>query len=279
MCRFTAPPIGVHSIDECEGQRADAHFRLVARWRAGVRGAGGDMVACCRSLRLAILLAGLTALSPAWAWVEEVPANPGTGSSVATDAAGNVVAAGVAHFTTRVGRFDGATGKALWTVNLGPEVFVTLAVAADGDPIVCGEPGMGAQPTDVVRRAAATGAEVWRYTMTPAGDGFPGLAALDASGDVLVAGTTEVGVSDRALTVLKLDGTTGAQLWRVEVSPGTGFNNSARSLVAAADGDALVAGLLDPETFLVLRLDGASGAEDWRFTEGVFLPRSEERRG
>jgi outer membrane protein assembly factor BamB len=234
------------------------------------------MVACWGSLRLAVLIAGFAALSPAWAWVEDVPpANPGAGSSVATDAGGNVVAAGVAGFTTRVVRFDGATGKALWTVDLGSELFVTLAVAANGDPIVCGEPGVGAEGTDVVRRAAATGTEVWRYTMTPAGDGFPGLAALDASGDVLVAGVTEVGVSDRALTVVKLDGATGAELWRVEVSPGTGFNNSARSLVAAADGDALVAGLLDPETFLVLRLDGASGAEDWRFTEGVFLPGSE----
>src|SRR4029434_8810673 len=35
--RFTARPIGVHSIDERDGQRADAHFRLAAGWRAGVR--------------------------------------------------------------------------------------------------------------------------------------------------------------------------------------------------------------------------------------------------
>ena len=86
--------------------------------------------------------------------------------------------------------------------------------------------------------------------------------AVDAAGDVLAVGR----ILD--LTVAKLSGTSGQEIWRRTV-PGTlGVPGRPNAIAAAQNGDALVVGsvtnLATFEDFVVARLDGTNGAEIWR---------------
>ncbi|MEE8558646.1 MAG: PQQ-binding-like beta-propeller repeat protein [Myxococcota bacterium] len=85
---------------------------------------------------------------------------------------------------------------------------------------------------------------------------------VDAAGDVLAVGR----IID--LTVAKLDGVNGQEIWRRTV-PGTlGVAGRPNAIAAAPNGDALVVGSVTNlptfEDFLVARLDGSNGAEIWR---------------
>lgn len=89
---------------------------------------------------------------------------------------------------------------------------------------------------------------------------------VDGANDVLAAGTLVQSGTDSDLGVVKLDATTGAELWRVAIDGDEDMLDSARVLAVDGVGDVVVAGDLISSAFraAVLKLDGASGAELWR---------------
>ena len=199
--------------------------------------------------------------------------------AVGMDAAGNVVAAG---FTTNTGtsrdftliKFDGATGAELWrqvingTAN-GFDEADAITINASGDVVAAGHTENADIFGDfiVVKFDGATGAELWRQEINRAGNGFDSANAVtvDAAGHVVVAGEiSTIGDFFVEFIVVKLDGVSGAELWRQVI--GGGF---AHAVAVDARGDVVAAGLTGVfptslEEFTVVKFDGASGAELWR---------------
>jgi hypothetical protein len=95
-------------------------------------------------------------------------------------------------------------------------------------------------------------------------------AALDAHGDVLVAGTESVGspgAAEPVLAVTKLDGASGISTW--EYLSAAAMGGEGFAVVADAAGDVLVGGRLDvagAARFAVLKLDGVLGTVRWQTT-------------
>jgi hypothetical protein len=101
---------------------------------------------------------------------------------------------------------------------------------------------------------------------------------LTAAGNVVVAGTLDVGLSPHWLTA-KLAGGSGAVLWRQEIEP-TGYRYSGpHDLDVAVGGDVVAAGEVLGGTGVVrvsnqvtgadlalMKLEPETGAEIWRFT-------------
>jgi outer membrane protein assembly factor BamB len=149
--------------------------------------------------------------------------------AVAVDAAGDVVAAGYTEnpgtaFT--VVKVHGSDGTELWrrTIDVGGNEAEATSVAVDGagDVVAAGvftdltEPPLPLAELAVVKLAGATGAELWRRTIngTATGTDIARAVAVDGSGDVFAAGDTENVMSFQDLTVVKLAGPTGNELWR-----------------------------------------------------------------
>lgn len=211
-----------------------------------------------------------------------------TPRAIATDAGGDVIAAGSVtgsmwpQFT--VVKLAGGNGEERWrSVTMGAEPgssdgATAVAMASDGDVVAAGQTTGTITGSDltVVRLAAAGGRERWRAVLTPAigGDDDRATAVgIDADGNVVAAGGVEYAPSGiTVLTVAKLAGATGRQLWRAsgldaDDEPRDGV---AHALAIAADGTAVAAGYIDnaagaPEG-VVLSLDAATGAERWRLT-------------
>lgn len=129
----------------------------------------------------------------------------------------------------------------------------------------------------VVKLVPSDGTELWHTVLRGGIDGSDHATsvAIDATGDVLVAGTTENPMSGRDFTVSKLARDDGKELWRA-VLRGS-FPQSVDESTAIAvngEGNLVAAGFIDGRTvggtgatdtdFLVVMLDGGSGEERWR---------------
>ena len=198
--------------------------------------------------------------------------------SVAVDGTGAVVAAGhLVGATTcddfAVVKFAGATGAEVWRTLIDSggsepcaDVAGPVALLPSGDVVAGGILG-GTFSGDfvVVRLAAATGAEVWRYQT--AGPG-PAAVAIDPAGDVVVAGT-----DGAQFVVAKLEAVAGTEVWRTEIE-GTGgaFGNDAIAVVVDAASDVIALGRLNGDGAAVVKFDGATGDEQWRYTVGDAAP-------
>jgi outer membrane protein assembly factor BamB len=182
---------------------------------------------------------------------------------VATDAAGDVLAAGNDDgFAFEVVKLDGTTGASQWEYALGMfgEARSVLADAA-GDVIAGGEI-QNNPPGDavVVKLAGATGAEIWRYTanVDPMGGNYSTVArvALDGSGDVIVAGWGLVDAFGASFLLAKVSGSDGSEIWRLP----NGTDNGLGAIVVDGAGDIYAAGGFMPE---VVKYAGADGSELW----------------
>ena len=187
---------------------------------------------------------------------------------------------------------DAASGDARWERNLnatdpGDGEAIGVAVDPTGDAIVGGvtsDPATAADVT-VVKLAKASGAEVWRARIDGAlhTDDSGGAVVADASGDVFVAAATIDGPGlpppDPRLpgtaplvnvSVVRLDGDTGAELWRSE-APGRGFPRA--DDIVLASGDPVVGGWFGGAQYesiaAVARVDAASGSTRWIATLGI----------
>jgi hypothetical protein len=199
-------------------------------------------------------------------------------------------------------KLDGTSGAERWRYVIGStdrmRIAAAVTVDAAGSVVVTGSTGSlqprsgeAARPTPltqrfdfiVVKLDGDSGVERWRRVVTSQFGGDGRAVVVDGAGDVVAAGLTEVAAlsldPSKSLpprpTIVKLDGATGAELWRRFV---TG-NHPAKVLRFVLEGgiggvavdaanDVMVAGSTSNagtgDDFTVVKLDGRTGNERWR---------------
>ena len=176
-------------------------------------------------------------------------------------------------------RLAGATGAELWryevTGTAGSGAAGGVHVDGAGDVLVglaLTNTGSGVD-AGAAKLAGATGVEVWRYELPgplAMDSDFPAGSTVDAAGDVILL--SEIGAQqyDDAVTVTKVDGGTGAELWRTSVPGGAcGAFEFASDITVDASGDPIAVAVLDDaspacdQVFSVLKFDGATGTQLW----------------
>ena len=204
----------------------------------------------------------------------------GRANAVVVDAAANVVAAGQTSFDFTVVKFDGVSGAVLWRKDIqGTDGYYNwanwanaVAVDAAGDVVAAGATGNAETGSDftVVKLSGANGAELWRqiiygtdyyfcyddYFCSEAANAI----AVDPADNVLVAGAISNLKTGLDFTVAKLDGMTGAVLWRKETDGGASLGDGAVALAVDAAGNVVAVG----SGFKVIKYSGVNGAELWR---------------
>lgn len=148
-----------------------------------------------------------------------------------------------------------------------------VAIVSDAAGRVFAGGALYADATDrdlaVVALNGPTGAELWRFVVD-GGIGEPDRArrlVIDAGGDVIALGWLDTGLG--AASVLKLDGATGAQIWRRDFPDpldGQGVAVDGAGDVFAALGDFGGGG------GALFKLDGATGADVWQTPTCAFGP-------
>ncbi|MBY0278065.1 PQQ-like beta-propeller repeat protein [Candidatus Binatia bacterium] len=216
-----------------------------------------------------LVLAVLLSAAESGAWVTRIAGAVGIADQVreiAASPSGDLLAAS----TAGVVAYAGGSGQVRWRVDFPPPgpIVPYYAIAADprGDALVlevrcCGAPSDG---WSVTKRSGASGRALWQH------DGWPELRAphgpyADAAGDVFVVGEVLGSSGTRDLGVLKLDGRTGRETWRV-VLPLSGPHVVTAAAVDAA-GDVVVAGYRDGvlgQSAVVTKVAGSDGAVRWR---------------
>jgi hypothetical protein len=223
--------------------------------------------------------------SAAWAW--QVTLN-GTAdraelaTGVTVDAAGDVVADGwtdnrgsLNDFT--VVKVAGASGAEVWrAVIVGTaqrfDVAQAVTVDAAGDVLVAGmtsNAGTGGDFT-VVKFSGSSGAERWRAVIDGTGTSNDEARAVtvDAAGDAVAAGWTENRGSGLDVTVAKVAGASGAEVWRMALDGAAHRDDQAFAVSVDGVGDVLTAGVTSQSDtggdFTVVKVAGANGAEVWR---------------
>jgi outer membrane protein assembly factor BamB len=216
--------------------------------------------------------------------------SPGQGRaivSVPSPSEGVVVAGSVANVGTGedfiVAKLSTLNGSEIWRTVLdgssgsGDEA-ADLARFDGGDVAAAGRLDNTGTNWDftVARLAGADGAELWRYTANGTSDESEEALAVtvDGSGDVVAAGflRNNSGSSDD-LTVVKLAGATGTELWRREITGSTHGSDQAFSVATDSSGDVFVGGFVTNATtgrdLIVLKLSGSNGSTIWRYeTDG-----------
>jgi len=242
-----------------------------------VDGAGDVLVGGELGQNFALLKLAGGSGAEAWRYM----GGPGLTYAVALAGGGDGVGAGINYinYAFTVVRVDGATGTEVWRTELDAGLAYAVIVDAAGDVIAAGS---FEEPTPccgndfvVVKLAGATGAELWRRQIAGVGtySNYAYSVAADALGDVVAAGELDTGSYLSDFTVAKLAGTTGAEVWRTQIS-GTAASDPdlpgsvALSAVTTATGDVVAGGYLSNATtgsdLAVVRLDGDTGAEVWR---------------
>jgi len=144
--------------------------------------------------------------SGAWAWQVTINGSADRAdiaNAVTVDAAGNVIAVG-------------------WTDNKGTINDFT-----------------------VIKLAGESGAELWRYGLNGTraiSNDIANAVTVDAAGDVLVAGVLDNSGTRGDLTVMKLAGSSGAELWRAVINGTANEFDVANAIAVDATGDVLAAG-------------------------------------
>jgi hypothetical protein len=185
------------------------------------------------------------------------------------------IGTGQDFFVARLSTLDGSE---VWryerngTSGTGDEA-IALARLDGGDVVAAGRLDNSGTNWDfaVVRLAAADGAELWRYERNGAGNGSEQAVAVsvDLSGDVVAVGFLRNTGSAEDLAVVKLEGATGAELWRREITGSAAGTDQAYSVAIDASGDVLVAGFVTNagtgRDLIVLKLSGSNGTTIWRY--------------
>ena len=135
-----------------------------------------------------------------------------------------------------------------------------VAVDGAGHAYVAGEvsDATGEKSFVVASMDTSEGEERWRYEIdAPGGDAGATTITLDCAGDVIAAGYIEQPSND--VEVVKLDGSTGAEIWRRTLA------GSSEALDVTTDSgcDVLLVGSVGPGADVV-KLDGAAGTTLWQ---------------
>ena len=213
-------------------------------------------------------------------WREEIPApvhNAAVADAVAVDSNGDVLVGGYLDFQFAVIKLDGLTGAELWRQIPGPGTIDgvnKLLIANNDDVFAIGaksNPAPLSSDFAVFRLDRDTGGVEWSQEIDGGGsprNDIASDAALDPSGDIVVAGRLVQPGTGSDFAVLKFDGVSGAELWRATVDGTSSDDDWAWSVALDASGDVIAGGHLDntgtgPD-FAVLKFDGGTGAEVWR---------------
>ena len=206
------------------------------------------------------------------------------GSSIVTDAAGNIYVTGG---TTGDGpdvltvKFD-ANGvfqwKQVWdgaaNAPFSLDSPVKILLDPNGDVVVAITGYAASLHADyvVVKYAPATGATIWEKSQGVSGDDFPADMEIDAAGDIYVTGTG-IDFIDKYSTI-KLRGSDGFLLW--QVYDALGNDHSARALFLDGVGGVFITGSSDPEgdqsnfndQFFTVKRNATTGALFWTHVYG-----------
>lgn len=197
-----------------------------------------------------------------------------------------IIAGWMAHkarFT--VMKLAGEGGEIRWRRGLGKGGATAVATDADGDIIAAGAGAGAGAPGWLVVKLSTNGRDRWRHLMRAHrghfGGGGASAVAVDPGGDVVAAGVTvETGAYDGVyedviatrITVVKLAGRDGHQLWRTDLAEATGgVSGVPNAMRIDPAGDVVIAGVtgvlsFTDSAFTVVKLAGASGKELWRHT-------------
>ncbi len=171
-----------------------------------------------------------------------------------------VVAVDAAGFERWRTEIDGGANGVDFAVDVATNPFGQVAAAGFVTTATEGQNGL-------VVLLDSTGVELWRTEiagLAPAGNDALQTVSFDGVGDVLVAGTVDNGgASGPDFVAIKLDGASGAELWRRNVD-GTsmGIDGGATGLVVDLADDPIVGGSLlnGDQDFTIIKLDGTSGS-------------------
>lgn len=172
-------------------------------------------------------------------------------------------------------KLDASTGAELWAVDLPPVLgfdnYLGAAMAIGTDLLVAGEVQNAVPPgsqLSVFRLDGATGTTTWEYATPGADPSQDDNRAQDLAvyaGDVIVGGYVAESHANENAFVAKLDGATGAELWRFEIDD-SGQDDKFYDVAVDSAGDVFASGYLRTGLFrfFTIKLDGATGAEIWR---------------
>jgi outer membrane protein assembly factor BamB len=171
---------------------------------------------------------------------------------VAVDGSGDVFAAGLVFDlidgpSFLVVKLSGSTGTEIWSESLGTGVGLALAVDGAGDVIAAGTLVSGLYSDFVVvKLAGSDGNEEWRATIDGSGgEGDQALSvAVDNAGDVFAVGFLTGSGSGSDFFVVKLEGSTGDQIWRGTVDGTASDVDEGVHITIDGSGDVIAAGLL-----------------------------------
>jgi outer membrane protein assembly factor BamB len=205
--------------------------------------------------RLAVVVAVLCWAPAARAWVS-VFDEPIEARTLSIDANGDVIVSGSERSPLQTAgqtvKLDGRTGAELWRE---PLEAVVSALDPAGDVMVGGRSRPGGACMRVAKLRSTDGAVLWIYTE-------PGCVFQQEAQAIAVGPTGDVVAASPALnaraeqTVVKLDGATGALLWRA-ITPELFLSQ----IAIDAGGDVLLS--VSNGQLGVIKLDGATGAQVW----------------
>jgi outer membrane protein assembly factor BamB len=224
-----------------------------------------------------LIVLKLAAADGAEIWRREIDGDDGpdgdAGRAVALDGAGDVIAAGTLGLPGfAVLKLAGATGSEIWrqtSAFAGGGFAYDMALDAAGDAVAVGfvfRPGAGAGDSKLaaLKVDGDTGTVLWSHEIGGGGLSEAQGVAVDAAGDVAVAGALTAVRTARDFVVVKFAGGTGAELWRQTI---TRDHYSPFDLAAAvtfgASGHVFAGGTLEvgvDRNFAVVRLGGSDGA-------------------
>jgi cysteine-rich repeat protein len=254
--------------------------------------AGGDVVAA-GDVGPLMVVARFDGTNGAEVWRTDV-----AGSGDANDVAGAIAVGGgrvvVAGRLVRAGgdrdfavvALDATTGTEQWRVVIDGTATgeadlddgLGVAVDAAGDVLAVGRLSNADTDDDAVavKLAGADGAELWRTVLdgSNSNDDVYQAVALDAAGDLLVAGTIRNRGTRADFLVGKLANATGAEVWRRELDGPEHGADTGAAVAVGPTGDLVAAGRLRnflEDGFVVTRRVGAHGG-DFPCGDGVPNP-------
>ncbi len=194
--------------------------------------------------------------------------------ALALDGAGDVFVTGVSaavggglEFATV--KYAGGSGVMRWVERYsspGSSSNTPSAMAVDptGDVLVTGTSSQGASYFATVKYAGSDGALQWeaRFDGPVPGNAVPYALAVDAAGDVLVAG-----ISNGDFATVKYAGASGVQRWNRLYDGPASEGDFASALALDSKGDVLVAGASTGVgsgfDYTTIKYAGANGAQQW----------------
>jgi len=167
-----------------------------------------------------------------------------------------------------------AAGNFTWSRTVGtsggPNFLRAIALAANGDLIVCGSDGANGGDLSV-ERVDALGNLVWSWSLDGGIGGYDLLydVEIGPGGDVWAAGYVETATRGKDAALVRLAGGTGAQQWFATRDGGANLDDYAFRVAVDATGAACVGGyattLATGQDALVVNWD-AAGTHAWTRT-------------